>query len=484
MRVILDPEGSLAGIFGLMAEDRGMVAGVLGILPDDVRIFKAHELARQAGMTTSFEFAAMKESTHINACKFVLTGQSGRVATLVGDSTGGGMIETRWVDGYPLRLKGDTFVLLAFDPESAVTPSMIALAEARLPSLVASSVSCADGKGSLYVFKLADPPDLVGMQAVFSGLVLRLLQPVLPVVTRPGRKSQLFDTMTRWREIADERGLALWEVAVQYEIDASGWERQAVLDYMRLVASKMRRQCRAVYEEDVVVPRDPFKVDYTSAWAVHQQSTRRLTDDITANTIKWAYGASAGIPGVEIVPGPMGTGGGYIYAALSAVQQAHGFSEEDLLRGLFIAAGVGAIAYSRTAPTGEVIGCTGECGVCGAMAAAAIAEMAGGSPQQVEAAASLSLQSTIGIPCDPIPGGVGQPCRSRVLAAACMAHVFADVALAGQEAVLPLHEVLDVADAVGRRLPPELLCTSRGGTAVAPTAQQRAAAYRDWCRKE
>jgi L-serine dehydratase len=61
-----------------------------------------------------------------------------------------------------------------------------------------------------------------------------------------------------------------------------------------------------------------------------------------------------------------------------------------------------------------------------------------------------------------------------------MAHVFADLALAGRDAVLPLHEAIDVVDAVGRRLPPELRCTSRGGAAAAPAARAQAAAFRDW----
>src|SRR5665647_2202216 len=70
----------------------------------------------------------------------------------------------------------------------------------------------------------------------------------------------------------------------------------------------------------------------------------------TAQTIKWAYGAGSGIPGVVVVPGPMGGGAGYIYAAMSAVQDARGLSEDDLLRGLFVAAGIGAISYTRSAP--------------------------------------------------------------------------------------------------------------------------------------
>jgi len=53
----------------------------------------------------------MKENTHINAMKFVLAGESGKVVSLVGDSTGGGMIETKLVNSYPLRVKADHLLI-------------------------------------------------------------------------------------------------------------------------------------------------------------------------------------------------------------------------------------------------------------------------------------------------------------------------------------------------------------------------------------
>ena len=483
VRVVLDRQGSFAGTFGLMYEDHAMLAGAMGWLPDDPRIFRATEIARSAGIDYAFEFGEMKESTHINAIKFILMGASGKVATLVGDSTGGGMVETRVVNGYPLHVKGDCYVVLVFDPEQTVTAAQIERCKPYLSSVLDTNACIVAGQGTLYWIKTADAPDLAAIRALLPNVQVDLLEPVLPVITRPERKPQLFDTMTRWREISAERGLALWQVAVQYESDASGWTHEHVVETMRMIAHKMHRQTRAAFEENIPVPTSPFKPNLAVMWDKHINSPRRLTDGLTAHTLKWAFGAGAGLPGIESVPGPMGSGGGYIYAALCAVQDAHGFNDDDLLRGLFIAAGIGTIAYTRTEPTGEVIGCTGECGICGAMAAAAIAEMAGGTPKQVENAASLSLQAFIGLPCDPIPGGLGQPCRSRIIAATCMASVFADLALAGRDAVLPLHEVIDVADAVGRQLPPELLCTSRGGACNTPTARQQAAAFKVWYDK-
>lgn len=483
VRVELDKDGSFAGTFGIMAEDRAMVAGLLGYLPDDARLFRSFELAEEAGVAVEFAFTEIAESRHPNAVKFVLTGRDGLMVTLVGESTGGGMVETVALDGFPYRSIGDAWVLLVQDPLEALSSEDVERLRARFPGVLRAETVRAEGRGALHVVGLPAEPELAGLEDVLAGAPVHrvaVLRPVLPAVSQPSRKPQLFDTMTEWRRLMEELDLPLWEVAVRYEMDASGWPHSLVVDRMRDLAQVMRRQTRAVYEEDVAVVDTEFKPDFAGRWMKHADTPARVTDGITAQTIKYAYGAGAGIPGVENVPGPMGGGAGYIHAALSAVQEAHSLTEQDLLRGLFVAAGVGAIAYTRTEPTGEVLGCTGESGVCGAMAAAAIAEMVGGTPEAVENAASLALQAFMGLPCDPMPGGVSQPCRSRIMAATCMAHVFADLALAGHEAVLPLHEAIDVADGIGRALPPELLCTSEGGCCAAPAAQARRAAYRRW----
>jgi L-serine dehydratase len=486
IRILLDERGSFAGTFGIMSEDRAMVGGVLGFQPDDERLFRAFELAEEAGAEVSFEFTHLTESDHPNALKFMLTGRSGLEAELVGNSTGGGMVETVTVNGFPLRTIGDTYVLLVFDSQRQIGERQLAALVPELAELVGShevEVEVA-GRGLLRAYMLAVEPDLVALGGLLAaglpGVSVAVLKPLLPVISQLDRKPQLFDTMTGWREIAERDDLPLWEVAVLYEMDASGWPRAWIIDRMRMLAGLMRRQTRAVYEEDVVVPTSPFKPDFAGRWAAHAASGQTVADGVTAQTIKWAYGAGSGIPGVVVVPGPMGGGAGYIYAAMSAVQDARGLTEDDVLRGLFVAAGIGAISYTRSAPTGEVTGCTGEAGTCGAMAAAAIVEMAGGSPAHVENGASLALQAFTGMPCDPMPGGLCQPCRSRIIAATCMAHVFADLALAGHEAVLPLHEAIDVADKIGRSLPPELLCTSAGGACAAPAAQGCRADFEAW----
>ena len=480
IHVLLDQQGSFAGTFGIMAEDSAMVAGAMGFLPDDIRLYHAKSLARDAGVQVAFEFGDLTESCHVNAVKFTLTAVGGRQVTLVADSTGGGMIETRTVNGFPLRSKGDTYVLLI---EGALSDLHHERMRNEFPSLTHIGHSERDDGAQLTFVKLAEAPELEQIRAWLPGRELAVLQPILPVLTRPERKPQLFDTMVRWRELAAEMQLPLWEVAVRYEMDASGWSRDAVLNYMRRVERAMHLQTHAAYDEAFVVPVTPFRPNMAADWARYMETSRRLTGQLTADTLKWAYGAGAGIPGVPVVAGPMGGGGGYVHAVLWAVKEAQNLSDERLLAGLFVAAGVGAIAFSRTEPTGEVTGCTGECGICGAMAAAGVVEMVGGTPAQAENAASLLLQGMVGIPCDPIAGGFGQPCRSRILSAVTLAATFADLALAGRDAVLPLHEAIDVADRVGRQLPASLLCTAQGGASIAPSAIKSAEAYHDWFRR-
>ena len=175
------------------------------------------------------------------------------------------------------------------------------------------------------------------------------------MIARPDRRPQLFDTMTGWREIALGDGLPFWEVAVQYEMDAPDGRATASSSSMRqLAAASCAARPGPCTRRASRCRRAEFKPDFARPLAALRGAAGAVSDGVTAQTIRYAYGAGSGIPGVEAVPGPMGGGGGYIHAALSAVQEARGLSDDDLLRGLFVAAGVGAIAYTRSAPTGEV----------------------------------------------------------------------------------------------------------------------------------
>ena len=452
----LDPAGSCAGTFGLMHEDLGLAAGVLGLGPEDALLFDARAEARRRGVELIFAFRPVPESAHPNAVKIRLSGRT-RSVVLVGDSVGGGMVRVVAVEGFPVSFQGDCDVVLV---PGAYRPARV-LEEGRAER---------DGR-VLHWFKTVGRPADLPPEGRFLGAIL-------PVPTLPGRLPQLFDSMAGWRALAAREGTGLAEIALRYEEAASAWPRARILAAMERIRTLLHTQVHAAYGPAGAAPAEPFSRRDDRLWEPHLQAGRSISGPVLGQALKLALGVNAKVRGVPIVPGPMGTGGGYLYSALYAVQQARGFSAADVLRGLLVAAGVGAIAYTRTAPTGEVIGCAGETGVCSAMAAAALVEMAGGAPEQAEHAASFALQAAVGLPCDPIPGGFEQPCLSRIVAAVTQAIAFADLALAGSDAVLPFHEVLEVADRVGRSLAPELRCTSNGGCCATPTGRRLAQRFR------
>lgn len=477
--VEMDQEGSFTGTFGQMNEDLGMLNGAMGRMPDDAGFFSIKPYLREQGIPFRFDFCSMKESPHINALKFTLTGVSGKTATLVANSTGGGMIETVYVNGYAFSGKGDTYVLCVFDPEQSLNEREVQDLVARRQTVMEQGSGQGRQGGVMHWFKLDGPPN-GELSAALTELSWAVMKPVLPVPTTTAKRPQLFDTMAAWRQLASEQGKSLPDVAIDYEVAASGWSREQVVSYMRdVLKPAMHRRTHALYEEPVTPLCTPFTELHYQKWD-SSMSTLPLDLGVISKSIRYVMAGQPPVPGVLNVPGPMGTGGGFLYGAVSAVQEELGLSEDDVLRGLFVGAGVGAICYTRTSPTGEVIGCTGECGCCAAMTAAAITEMLHGTPEQVEAAASFALQSAVGWPCDPIPGGKDMPCMARVLFIASMSIVFSQWALAGQDPVLPFHEVVDVADKIGRGLSDDLLCTARGGHCDTPTAHCVTARFRAW----
>lgn len=467
IRIELDRNGSFAGTFGHMNEDLGMLAGAYGLPPDDERIFDIRRILQENSISFEFVYVDFPPCSHPNAVRFILTDEEEISVTLTGNSTGGGMVETVQIMGIPYRFIGDAFLTCALEkpPESTEALNVEVV---MVPT------------GKMYYFIRSERQ----LDSLEEASVLFRLHPILPVAATKGRKPQLFSSFTEWIAFAKKEDISLAQAAILYEQNASGWPETEIRRYMKAIQGYMERQTQVVYEDDSQLLSTPYSGYHYAGWQAYEQTKQPLAGPVIARAVHYAFGVQAQMRGVKLVPGPMGTGGGFLYAALRAVKEAYGFDEDAVLDALFVAAGTGAICYIRTNPTGEMLGCAGECGVCGAMAAAAITQMAGGTPEQVEAAASLSLQAALGWPCDPIPGGHNQPCMSRVLTAVTMAITFSDIALSGRDPVIPFHEVVDEADTMGKQMPGALKCTSCGGLCETPTGKQCRQKFEQWHQKQ
>lgn len=174
----------------------------------------------------------------------------------------------------------------------------------------------------------------------------------------------------------------------------------------------------------------------------------------------------------RIVAAPTGGASGVLPAVLVRSAETAGLDDEALVDGLFAAAAVGGVIAARATLSGAAGGCQAEIGSAAAMAAAAVTELYGGTPEQAGHAASIALQGLMGLVCDPIGGLVEVPCVARNATGAAVALAAVELALAGVVFPVPFDEVVDAAGQVGRSLPPSLRETALGGLAVTPTGKR------------
>ncbi|SEJ17545.1 L-serine ammonia-lyase [Demequina mangrovi] len=142
-------------------------------------------------------------------------------------------------------------------------------------------------------------------------------------------------------------------------------------------------------------------------------------------------------------------------------------SEEGIVRFLLAAAAIGIVIKENASISGAEVGCQGEVGSACAMAAAGLAEVLGGSPEQVENAAEVGVEHNLGLTCDPIGGLVQIPCIERNAVASIKAITAARLALRGSGVhKVSLDSAVRTMRDTGRDMHKKYKETSRGGLAV------------------
>ena len=171
----------------------------------------------------------------------------------------------------------------------------------------------------------------------------------------------------------------------------------------------------------------------------------------------------------RIVAAPTAGSCGILPAAVLTMRDERGCDERACVMSLFTAAAVGLVIERNASLAGAEGGCQAETGSAAAMAAAAVVELAGGTPSQAESAASTAIQNLLGLVCDPVAGLVEVPCVKRNASGVAVALVAAELALAGCGNVIPADEAIAAMRRVGVGMPPALRETAEGGLAVTPT---------------
>lgn len=173
----------------------------------------------------------------------------------------------------------------------------------------------------------------------------------------------------------------------------------------------------------------------------------------------------------RIVAAPTAGSCGILPAAIVTMQEEYSLDEYDCVMALFTASAVGMVIGNNASLAGASGGCQAECGSASAMAAAAIVELAGGTPQMSGEACAIAIKNILGLVCDPVAGLVEIPCIKRNAGGVTTAFMAAELALAGITSHIPADETILAMKRIGDTMPASLRETAEGGLAMTPTGQ-------------
>jgi L-serine dehydratase len=272
-------------------------------------------------------------------------------------------------------------------------------------------------------------------------------------------------------EYNQDKNLDLGELAVDYERARGGIPAKDVLEKMAGIIDIMQNAIQTGLGGTEYADRI---LGNQSGGFQSQMENNRLIDGGALNRIilyTTALMESKSAMGLIVAAPTAGSCGSLPGACFGVADERH-LTREDLIRAMLAGGLIGVFIAAHATFAAEVGGCQAECGSGSGMAAAALVTLAGGTAHQAVDAASMALQNILGMICDPVANRVEVPCLGKNVMAASNALACANMALAGYDPVIPLDEVIQTMDKVGKMLPATLRCTALGGLSVTKTARE------------
>jgi L-serine dehydratase len=460
-----DPNGSLATTHKSQGSDMGLFGGFLGWEAHDERLPSSEQYLAEAGINYEIKICELLEK-HPNTYQITLINDK-EARCLTAISTGGGMIEVIQIDGNKVSMAGDYHETLVY------CSSSVGLQEYLEVNINYDEIVFHEGENPCIEIKSqqAIPLDIrnaiLQMDTVHA---VKCLNPVLPIKARKNLTVP-FITCAEMLAFNQDKNQALWELAVTYESERGDISRHEVFEKMRAIVRIMGNAIETglsgtSYNDRILGSQSP---NYKKSF----QANQLIGGDVINKTIMYVSAimevkSSMGV----IVAAPTAGSCGGLPGVVFGAAHSFGADEDTIVRAMLSAGLIGVFIAAHATFAAEVGGCMAETGSGGGMAAAALVEMHGGTLEQSIAAASIALQNSLGIICDPIGNRVEAPCLGRNVMAATNAISCANMALADYEHLIPLDEVIETMKAVGDQIHHTLRCTNLGGLSITSTAKR------------
>ena len=289
-----------------------------------------------------------------------------------------------------------------------------------------------------------------------------------PIETEDEENIYDMTTLTDIMNWCNRTGKSYWEYVEDVEGKDSG-----LWSHLELVWKVMQEAVERGIEEEGVLP-GPLNLR-RKALSYHVRAFGQ-GDTFKTRGLVFAYALAVSeenAAGGTIVTAPTCGSCGVLPSVLYHMKKRYDFSDTRIIRALATCGLIGSVVKHNASVSGAEVGCQGEVGVACAMAAAAVAQLMGGSPSQIEYAAEMGLEHHLGLTCDPICGLVQIPCIERNAYAAARAMDAGIYALYtdGRHRV-SFDQAVKVMKQTGHDLPSLYKETSEGGLAKAVNHDQ------------
>jgi L-serine dehydratase len=460
-----DRDGAWAPNYREQGTPMGFDGGLSGLEITDERMKSAGSHALRQGIVIEYQVSSF-QADHPNTVRLTLQGVTGKTVGIIAVSLGGGSFEIRSVNGFPVKLNGDLYGMMAF---TVGKPDISDEIKGLIPSGVGFSP---EGKGDVikYGFKSAYPfpSELTAWLKNHPVLDdISFINPIMPVIA--GRQTEIpFTTIPSLIEFAREKEADLGDLGLIYEKCMSGRSGEELNDMMkeiiRIIHKSIAAGLKGTHYTDRILPQQSHLIrEAERQGRVRDSVMNRIIENVTAlMESKSAMEVIVAAP----TAGSCGTVGG----SLKAVSDNLGSSADELVKAYFAAGIAGAYFAQGPGFSAEEHGCQVECGAASGMAAAGIVQLMGGTAKQAIDAASMAIQNMIGLICDPVADRVEVPCLGKNISAAVNAYASAIMSVSGYDAVIPLDQVIQTVSEVGKAMPPCVKCTGQGGLSITGAA--------------
>ncbi|AKC75314.1 L-serine ammonia-lyase, iron-sulfur-dependent, subunit alpha [Staphylococcus sp. EG-SA-6] len=282
----------------------------------------------------------------------------------------------------------------------------------------------------------------------------------------------MFDSIRETIDYAVENKMSFADIMIQEEMELSGKTRDEVRETMKQNLDVMRDAVIKGSTGEGVKSVTGYTGQDAIKLAKYNENNHALSGHEMVEAVKGAVATNEVNAAMGIICAtPTAGSSGTIPGVLFKLEKTHDLTEEQMIDFLFVSSLFGRVVANNASVAGATGGCQAEVGSASAMAAAAAVSIFGGEPEASGHAMALAISNLLGLVCDPVAGLVEIPCVMRNAIGSGNALISADLALAGVESRIPVDEVIEAMDKVGRGLPAELRETGLGGLAGTPTGE-------------